>query len=623
MKVLFSCVFAMACVGALQAQAPPVAAQKDAIRNGGFERTMQSPNLWSGVDKDGYLAGFRAYLPALSESGNISDSPMPVSVTVDDLNSDGLSDILASDPLGYIRIYFNSGTKEQPKFTVGELILPWLASGEGEALWRPSGLNWQESLAWEQRWSRRRLGGRACLADFSNSGQLDLVLGNYCGDIFLVKNSGSAQAPQFPQPQNLEKALIPTSKDPNHRWGNIFTPVVCDWDGDRKADLILGEGSYSANNVHLLLNQGSATTPSFNEDKRTPLALGEGRQHLAPALADINGDGKIDLLVSDSKGNLTAYIRPASWKFGESISPSGFLAKNGGLSPDPAQAVNLGAGVFTIATGDLNGDGKFDIVAGKSNGRIAWLPNKGTVEAPRFDVPIDLAGTKPDPPLWQLPSQWDLDTGLSRGNFLAYASCVSAQDDTSVQTPEGTRTLKFGYAPAQNKIMPVPGFSARALQKFDRIGARDEGNPLFRASAEQRSIGAPPNYFVLRQPLQLEIGKTYELSFKTKGNKVSNATCVLGWRGFKQLAEDKIIRGERGAVKRQRNYLADGEQQSFEFRPAGSWSTTSKSFRIVFKNERDINKEKFTSEGIIEISFELAAPDGFLYLDDLKLIPSS
>jgi hypothetical protein len=47
----------------------------------------------------------------------------------------------------------------------------------------------------------------------------------------------------------------------------------------------------------------------------------------------------------------------------------------------------------------------------------------------------------------------------------------------------------------------------------------------------------------------------------------------------------------------------------------------NKSFKIEFKKERDLNKEKLTSEAILEISFELAPPDGFLYLDDLKLIP--
>jgi len=606
------------------AQAPPAAAPKDAIRNGGFERTLQEPNVWTGVDKDGFLAGFRGYLPVLNESGNVAETPMPVSVSVGDLNGDGTPDLLASDPLGFVRIYFNSGGKEQPKFTSGELTLPWLASGEGDPPWIPPMLGGEQEVGgWNQRWAKRRLGVRTALADLSGSGKLDLVAGNYFGDIFIVRNAGSAQAPLFPQPQPLVKALVPTTKDPLRRWGNVFAPLMHDWDGDGKPDLLVGEGSYSANSIHLFLNQGSAAAPTFNEEKRMALALGEGREQLTPALADINGDGTVDLLVTDRRGRLTAYVRPANWKWNDSIKPTGFVAKTGGLTQDENQALVLGSGIHTIATGDLNGDGLFDLVAGKSNGRLAWAANKGGKDNPKFEALIDLAGDKPSPAAWQLPSQWDVDTGKSRGNFLAYANCVSAQEDPAAQPAEGTRALRFGYAATPNKTMPAPSLLLGASRAFDRRGEQENSNPLFRASAEQRGTGAPSNFFVLRQPLQMEIGKTYTLTFKAKGNKVSNGSFTLGWRGFKQLGEDRLVRGERGAVDRQRNAIYDGDQESVDFRPSASWSTITRDFKIQFKKERDLNKEKLTSEGILEISFELTAPDGFLYLDEIKLVPAA
>jgi hypothetical protein len=607
---------------AVLAQAPAPAGPKDAIRNGGFERTLQAPNLWSGVDKDGFLAGFRGFLPVLNEGGSVAETPMPVGVAVGDLNGDGLPDILSSDPLGFIRIYFNGGSEEQPKFTRGELTTPWLASGDGDPPWIPPMLGGEQEVGgWNQRWAKRRQGVRASLADLTGSGKLDLVAGNYFGDIFLIRNSGSAQAPQFPQPPSVAKAVIPTMKDPVRRWGNVFAPLMHDWDGNNTPDLLVGEGSYSANNIHLFINQGSAASPAFNEDKRQPLALGEGRQQLTPALADVNGDGALDILVSDRGGRVTAYIRPAAWKFGDTIAPSGFLAKNGGLTPDEGQALALGSGINTIATGDLNGDGLFDLAVGKSNGRLAWAANKGTKEAPKFDAANDLTGDKPVPAAWQLPSQWDVDGGASRGNFFAYANSVTAQEDPGAQPVEGTRALKFGYASPASPTLPIPRLSIPATKAFDRRGEQENSNPLFRASAEQRGTGAPSNFFVLRQPLQLEIGKTYKLTFQAKGNQVANASYTVGWRGFKQLGEDRLTRGERGAVQRQRNAISDGDQQSADFRPSGNWSTVSKDFKIEFKKERDLNKEKLTSEGILEISFELTAPDGFLYLDDIKLVP--
>ena len=608
-------------LGAAFAQDAPPPAPKDAIRNGGFERTLQAPNLWSGVDRDGLLAGFRTALQVLNPSGGVADTPMPPGVAVGDLNGDGLPDILSSDPLGYIRLYLNSGSKEQPKFTTGQLTLPWLGSGEGEPPWRPPGLSGDEIRTWNQRWVKRRLGVRASLADLSGNGKLDIVAGNFFGDIFIVPNTGSAQAPKFAQPPSLAEAVVPTMKDPLHRWGNVFAPLMHDWDGDRKPDLLVGEGSYSANNVHLFLNQGSATSPVFNEDKRQPLALGEGRQQLTPALTDANGDGAPDLLVSDRNGRVTVYLRPDNWKFGDSIPPSGFLAKNGGLTPEAGQAFALGSGISTISTGDMNGDGLFDLVIGRSNGRLAWAPNKGTKDSPKFEAPTDLAGEKPTPPSWKLPSQWDVDTGVSRGNFFAYANSVAAEEDPGASPPEGSRALKFGYFQQPGATAAGPSLRFPASGTFDRAGEREQIDPLFRASAEQRGMGAPSGFFVIRQNLQMEIGKTYDLSFRVKGSKVANAVYRLGWRGYKKTGEDRLIRGERGAVRRERNEIIDTEIRSHDFRPSGNWSDVSKDFKIEFKKERELNKEKLTSEGILEISFELAAPDGFLYLDDVKLVP--
>ena len=561
---------------AAQNPSPAPSGPKDAIRNGSFERTLQTPNLWSGVDKDGFLAGFRGFLPVLNESGNVAETPMPVAVAVGDLNGDGLADLLSSDPLGYVRVYFNRGSKEQPKFTSGEIATPWLASGEGDPPWRPPGLGGGNEISgWNQKWAKRRHGVRVSLADLTGTGKLDLVAGNYFGDLFIVRNSGTAQTAQFPQPQPLAKAMVPTRKDSTRRWGNVFAPLLHDWDGDGQPDLLVGEGSYSANNIHLLLNQGSAAAPLFSEEKQMPLALGEGREQLTPALADLNGDTQPDLLVTDRRGRLTAYLRPGGWKWGDAIQPSGFLSKNGGLTPEENQALVLGSGIHTIGTGDLNGDGLFDLVVGKSNGRLAWAPNKGSKEAPKFDPPSDLSGDKPVPPAWQVPSQWDLDIGISRGNFLAYATSVPAAEDAAAQPVNGTRALKFGYATPPNTVLPRPALLVPAARTFDRRGEREGSDALFRDSAEQRGIGAPSNLFTLRQPVQMEIGKTYTLSFQAKGNQVANATYTLGWRGFKQLGEDRLVRGERGAVQRERNTISDGEVQSTDFRPSGNWSAVS------------------------------------------------
>lgn len=591
------------------------------VQNGGFERSLQSPNLWSGVDKDGCLAGFRMQLPVLNENGNIGDAPLPVSPAVGDLNGDKLPDILASDPMGYIRVYFNSGTPNEPKFTIGELTTPYLALREGEPPWRLPTVTSGDWGRWTYLWSHRRKGVSVALVDSGNSGKLDLIAGTYSGEIFFIPNRGGNNVPQFPQPQSLVKDAVQFTKDPNYRWGNVFAPLLYDWDGNKQPDLLVGEGSYSANNVHFFPNLGSGASPAFSQDKRQPLALGEGREQLRPALADVNGDGQLDLIVADRKGRVTAYLRPQGWKFGDTIKPSGFLSKTGGLTQDEAQAMLIGTGINAISTGDFNGDGLFDLVVGKNTGRIALALNKGSKEQPKFEAAADLKGTVPTPATWQTPSQWDIDVGLMRGNAFAYATCIGKDQDNGADPREGTKVLKFGYAPCPNKFIAKPSWSNSLPGGKTQKELSDDSR--FRISAEERARDSSMTMFVMRQNITFEIGKTYTLSFQAKGSKISNGKVIIGWRGYKKIGEARKVQLGRGAVQVIHNDISEARYQDLDFNASPSWGNVTKPIKIDFKDKPELNGEKLTSEGMIEISFELAAPDGFLYIDDVRLVPSA
>lgn len=590
------------------AQSPPVVSG-NAIRNGSFESSFRSPNLWTGVDQDGRLAGFRNSLPILTQGGSIADAPMPVSVAVADLNGDGLPDLLTADSLGYVRSYFNSGTKEQPKFTTGMLVAPYL--NRPEDISTPT----SSSSASKKNWNRRRMGTRVSLADLGGN-KLAMVAGNYFGELFFIPQAGAGGLATFPQPATLDKAMLPMSKATDSRWGNVFSPVFHDWDGDGKADLLVGEGSYSANNIHFFPNAGSTAVPTFSLADRTSLALGEGREQLTPTVVDVNGDGKDDLLVSDSRGRVTAYLRPAAWKKGDSISPSGFLAKEGGVINEEAKALVLGAGIHTISAADLNGDGLFDLVVGKPAARVAWSVNKGTKEKPKFEAPVDLMGTKPTPGFWMMPSQWDLDVGQNRGNFFAYATTVTAEDEPTADVKEGKRALKFGFAPAAGSPMDKMTFmSARGF----RMGEYRQTSSFYDASTTDLLLGASNRIFMIRQGIKLNNNTTYTLSFLYKGSGVVRANAFLGWWGFKALGGDTITRGARGATQVRYNHANEHEKVSRDFNPSTSWATFSETFSIKFKDP-NLRDEKTAHRAVLIIVFELRAPNGVLYLDDIKVM---
>ncbi len=129
--------------------------------------------------------------------------------------------------------------------------------------------------------------------------------------------------------------------------------VVNDFDGDGKPDLAVV--NQVANSISVLRNISSDSVPLFSPK----VDYASGKEPINIVAADLDGDGKNDLVVTNLNGGGEAEI---------SIYRN--ISSFGNISFSPKIAFATGAGAIGVDVGDLDSDGKPDIVVTSSNAGI-------------------------------------------------------------------------------------------------------------------------------------------------------------------------------------------------------------------------------------------------------------
>jgi uncharacterized protein (TIGR03437 family) len=127
--------------------------------------------------------------------------------------------------------------------------------------------------------------------------------------------------------------------------------AAADVNGDGKPDVVWTDGG--ASKVYVLLNTGQGQVGA-------PVTYSVGNSLVASAVADVNNDGKPDLVVQDGNG-IDVLLNNGNGTFGPVQS-----------SPVPA-----GPSPSVIVVADFNSDGKPDVAALNSSGSVSILLGKG------------------------------------------------------------------------------------------------------------------------------------------------------------------------------------------------------------------------------------------------------
>jgi outer membrane protein assembly factor BamB len=158
--------------------------------------------------------------------------------------------------------------------------------------------------------------------------------------------------------------------------------VICDLDGDDKPDLVVWnpvDGTISI--FRNTSTSGSITTGSF----APAVNFTTGNSPNKIAVGDIDGDGKPDLVVTNETSNTVSIFRNTSTP--GSITTSSFA---------PKVDFTTGTVPICVAIADLDGDGKPDLVVANNMSTISIFRNtsiSGSITASSFASKVDLIMT--------------------------------------------------------------------------------------------------------------------------------------------------------------------------------------------------------------------------------------
>ncbi len=250
-----------------------------------------------------------------------------------DLDGDGDLDLVTG---GYTGLHFfeNTGSPQEPAFTEVAGFFTGLEVGSNPI---PD------------------------FGDIDGDGDGDMVVGfSESGLVLLYENTGTAQQAEFSQANIYEMGDV----------GLYAYPHFADLDADGDLDLLVGRDGFG---FIYYKNNGTPTVPLWETDNSVFEGLGMETYWNSPAIADLNGDGLLDLVFGEASGPLQYFVNsgtPSAPEWQENLTLFGGVMDVGGAS-NPVYF-------------DFDNDGDYDMISGSQMGDIVYYENIGTPSGPAW-----------------------------------------------------------------------------------------------------------------------------------------------------------------------------------------------------------------------------------------------
>ncbi|MCI0464198.1 MAG: VCBS repeat-containing protein, partial [Gemmataceae bacterium] len=249
--------------------------------------------------------------------------------------------------------------------------------------------------------------------DLDGDGQLDLLSGSWPGELFLFRGgpgrsfaapvmlkdkdgniinigggireepngriliTGNAEFEQTPEGTFVNyhgKRIQSTAEKPIAVTGTASAVHAVDWDGDGRLDLLVGD---IRGQVYLIPNEGTAKAYAFGKERQLQAGgklLRVDGGDAGPFAADWDGDGRLDLLVGAGDGSVWFYRNVGNAKApelaaGVRLIPPGEASFGADAPKQPRRGMRA-----KVCAVDWNSDGRLDLLVGDFSTQKPDLP---------------------------------------------------------------------------------------------------------------------------------------------------------------------------------------------------------------------------------------------------------